>query len=139
MFHVLRTVGIEVYFSLLVVQAGEVSDMITLLYDTQTFFGERYGIAEVLQADCVLYIIVIFGCNIGYQIFDGDTGIGFALSFQLFQFLVVGGDIEAVEDSPAQVNACIDGLVEHTVLFGCFTGGAQLCFGIIQSTFITGR
>ena len=53
--------------------------------------------------------------------------------------MVVGGDVEAVEDCPAQVDAGIDGLVEHAVFFGGFTGGAQLGFGIVQSTFIAGR
>ena len=44
----------------------------------------------------------ILGGDVGNEVFDGDTGVGFALAFQLFQLLVVGGDVEAVEDCPAQ-------------------------------------
>ena len=139
MFHVLRAVSIEVYFGLLVVQAGEVTDVIPFLYDAQTLFGERYGVAEIFQTDGVLHVVVVLGGDIGNEVFDGDTGVGFALAFQLFQLLVVGGDVEAVEDCPAQVDAGIDGLVEHAVFFGGFTGGAQFGFGIVQSTFIAGR
>lgn len=49
LFHVLRAVGIEVYFGLLVVQAGEVADVIPFLYDAQTLFGERYSVAEIFR------------------------------------------------------------------------------------------
>ena len=107
LFHILRTVGIEVYFGLLVVQAGEVTDVIPFFYDAQAFFGERYGVAEVFQADFVLNVVVVFGCDVGYQVFDGNTGIGFALSFQLFQLLVIGSDVEAVKDSPVQVEPAL--------------------------------
>ena len=87
----------------------------------------------------MLHVVVVLGGDVGNEVFYGDTGVGFALAFQFFQLLVVGGDVEAVEDCPAQVDAGIDGLVEHAVFFGGFTGGAQLGFGIVQSTFIAGR
>ena len=36
---------------------------------------------------------------------------------QLFQTLVVGGDVEAVEDSPVQIKPHVHGLIEYTILF----------------------
>ena len=137
--HVLRTVGVEVHFGLLVVQTGEVTYVIAFFYDAQALLGERYGIAEVVQTDFVLYIIVVFGGDVGYQVFDGDAGVGLALSFQFFELLVVGSDVETIEDDPAQVDTGINGLVEHAVLFGGFACGTQLGFGIVQCPPVAGR
>lgn len=39
LFHVLGTVGIEVHFGLLVVQAREVTDVVTLFHNAQALFG----------------------------------------------------------------------------------------------------
>ena len=77
--HVFGAVGVEVHFCLLIVQTGEVTDVVTFFYDSQALFRQRYRITEILQADFLLNIVVIFGCQIGYQVFDGDTGIGFSL------------------------------------------------------------
>ena len=68
--------------------------MIPFLYDAQALFGERYGVAEIFQTDGVLHVVVVLGGDVGNEVFDGDTGVGFALAFQLFQLLVVGGDVE---------------------------------------------
>ena len=139
LFHVLRAVGIEVYFGLLVVQAGEVTDVIPFLYDAQALFGERYGVAEIFQTDGVLHVVVVLGGDVGYEVFDGDTGVGFALAFQLFQLLVVGGDVEAVEDSPVQIKPHVHGLIEYTILFDMFSGSPHFAVCIVYGSFITCR
>ena len=139
LFHILGTVCIEVYLCLLVIQTGEVTDVITLFHDTQTLFGQRYGIAEIIQTDLMLQIVVIFGSDVGYEVFYGDTGIGFTLSFQLFQTLVVGGDVEAVEDSPVQIKPHVHGLIEYTILFDMFSGSPHFAVCIVYGSFITCR
>jgi hypothetical protein len=86
-----------------------------------------------------LNVIVVFGCKVSYQVFDGNTGIGFSLSFQLFQLLIIGSDVEAVEDSPVQVQPHVNGLVEDTVFFYRLPGSPDLGVGIVHSSCITGR
>ena len=46
--------------------------------------------------------------------------------FQLLEPLVVGGNVETVEDGPVQVDACIESLVKHSVVLGCLSGGSGL-------------
>ena len=85
----------------------------------------------------MLQVVVIFRCNIGYQIFYSNTGICFTLSFQFLQPLVVGGDVETVKDSPIQIETYIHGLVEYTILFEVFSGGTHFTVSVINSSFIT--
>ena len=54
--------------------------------------------------------------------------VGFALSFQFLELLVLGGDVETVEYRPFQVEARVEGLIESSFLFGGFTRGAQFSF-----------
>ena len=69
LFHVLCTVSIKVYFCLLVVQSGEVTDMIAFFHNAQTLFGQWYGIQEIFQAYLLLDVVIIFGGQSGYEIF----------------------------------------------------------------------
>ena len=61
--------------------------MVPLFYDAETFLRKRNGIAEVLQTNFLLDVIVVFGRQGGDEILYGNAGIGSSLTFQFFQFL----------------------------------------------------
>ena len=78
--------------------------MVPLFYDAETFLRKRNGIAEVLQANFLLDVIVVFGRKGGDEILYGNAGIGSSLTFQFFQFLVRRTDIESVDvENPASI------------------------------------
>ena len=93
---------------------------------------------EALQADFLLNIVIVFGGYVGYQVLDGDARIGLALAFQLLEPLVVGGNVETVEDGPVQVDACIESLVKYSVVLGCLSGGSGFGLGIVYGSLVAG-
>ena len=105
--------------------------MIPLLHDAQTFFRERYGVTEVFQTDFLLDVVVILGGKGSDEIFYRNPRVGGSLTLQFLQLLVGGRDVEAVEDSPVQVNPRIKGMVEY-VAFGCRTSiGTEFRIGTV--------
>ena len=52
--------------------------------------------------------------------------------------LVVGGNVETVEDGPVQVDACIESLVKHSVVLGCLSGGSGFGLGIVYGSLVAG-
>ena len=55
---------------------------------------------KVFQTNLLLDKIIVFGSQGSDKIFNGNTRVGFPLTFQLFQLFVGGTDIESVENSP---------------------------------------
>ena len=94
---------------------------------------------EVFQTNLLLDKVVVLGCQVGYKVLDGNTGIRFPLSFQLFKLFVSRADIESVENSPIQVEAYVDSLIVDTLVFGYFSGFTCFAFNIVQIPYITGR
>ena len=86
----------------------------------------------------MLHIVIVFGGYVGYQVLDGDARIGLALAFQLLEPLVVGGNVETVEDGPVQVDAYIESLVKHSVVLGCLSGGSGFGLGIVYGSLVAG-
>ena len=86
----------------------------------------------------MLNIVIVFGGYVGYQVLDGDARIGLALAFQLLEPLVVGGNVETVEDGPVQVDACIESLVKYSVVLGCLSGGSGFGLGIVYGSLVAG-
>ena len=86
----------------------------------------------------MLNIVIVFGGYVGYQVLDGDARIGLALAFQLLEPLVVGGNVETVEDGPVQVDTCIESLVKHSVVLGCLSGGSGFGLGIVYGSLVAG-
>ena len=135
---ILRPVGIEVHRGLLIIQSGEVSDVVAFFHDAQTFLRQRHGIAEILQPDFLLDVVVVFRREGGDEIFDGNPGVGGSLSFQLLQLLVSGTDVEPVENCPVQVETRIQGLVVHTAEFGGFFCLTRLAVAVVRVSGIAG-
>ena len=98
--HVFRTVGVEVHAGLQQVEAREVAHLHARLGDAEPFAREAHGIAEILQAQRLLDVVVIFGREAGHEILDGDAGLQGAHLLHLLQPLVVGADAESVEQRP---------------------------------------
>ena len=78
--------------------------------------------AEVLQTDFFLYVIVIFGRKRCHIVFYRNAGLQFPLFFQELQLLVIGPHAETVENSPVQVDAGIYSPVIRSAL-----GGGNVC------------
>ena len=112
--------------------------MITFFYDTQAFSGQRHGIAEVFQTDFLLDVIIILRSKTGNEIFNGNSGIGGTLTFQFFQLLVSGADIETVKDGPVQIYSSIQGLVIHATKLGGFTRCPCLRIAVVCISGISG-
>ena len=74
--------------------------------------------AEVLQTDFFLYVIVIFGRKRCHIVFYRNAGLQFPLFFQELQLLVIGPHAETVENSPVQVDAGIYSPVIRSALGG---------------------
>ena len=94
---------------------------------------------KVFQTNLLLDKIIVFGSQGSNKIFNGNTRVGFPLTFQLFQLFVGGTDIEAVENSPVEVKTDIDRLIVDSVMLCYFSGSTCLGFDIVQVSGISGR
>ena len=79
LFHIFGTVCIKVYFGLLIVETGEVTDVIAFFHDAEPFFRQFYGIVQIGETYFLLDKVIVFCGKAGHKVFDGYTGICFAL------------------------------------------------------------
>ena len=98
--HVFRTVGVEVDAGLQQVEAREVAHLDARFGDAQPLARKRDRIAEVLQAQRLLDVVVIFGREAGHEVLDGDARLQRAHLLHLLQAFVVGADAQSVEQRP---------------------------------------
>ena len=94
---------------------------------------------KVFQTNLLLDKIIVFGSQGSDKIFNGNTRVGFPLTFQLFQLFVGGTDIESVENSPVEVKTDINRLIVDSVVFCYFSGSTRLGLNIVQVSGISGR
>ena len=117
--HIFRTVGIEVHACLQQVEAREIADADPRFGDAQPLARKRHGIAEILQAQRLLDVIVVFGRQAGYEVLDRDAGADSAHLLHLFELFVVGADAESVENRPVEVDPGVERLVVDAVVRPC--------------------
>ena len=94
---------------------------------------------KVFQANLLLDKIIVFGSQGSNKIFNGNTRVGFPLTFQLFQLFIGGTDIESVENSPVEVKTDINRLIVDSVVLCYFSGSTRLGLNIVQVSGISGR
>ena len=82
---------------------------------------------KVFQTNLLLDKIIVFGSQGSDKIFNGNTRVGFPLTFQLFQLFVGGTDIESVENSPVEVKTDINCLIVDSVVLCYFSGRQVTC------------
>ena len=95
------------------------------------------GITEVLQADFLLHIVIVFGGYVGYQVPRWRCAYWSRLGVPAPEPLVVGGNVETVEDGPVQVDARIESLVKHPLSL-VVSGGSGFGLGIVYGSLVAG-
>mgnify|MGYP002580014397 CR=1 FL=1 len=106
--------------------------------DVSSMLVTECALDAAQKTDFLLDVIIIFRSKTGNEILNGNSGIGGTLTFQFFQLLVSGADIEAVKDGPVQIYSSIQSLVVYTTEFGGFTRCPCLRIAVVCISGISG-
>ena len=110
------TVSVKVHLCLLQVQTRVIANNPAFLHNAQAFFRKCHGIIQVVHTYALLHKVIVLSHEVGHIVFNGQSGLRFALCLEFAQTLIVGLYFVTIEQCPFGKHAHT-GLMSHLSAF----------------------